>query len=166
MPRPFAFCPRCGTALVERVPDGDDRPRRACPGDGCRFVHYDNPTPVAAMIVEVDDGVILARNVAWPRGMLSLITGFVEAGEHPEETAVRETAEELGLEARDPTLVGIYRFAPMNQLLMVYHVRASGEVALGAELAEYKVVPVEKLEPWPIGPGPGVRDWLARRRAG
>lgn len=165
MPRPFTYCPRCATALVDRTPAGDDRARRVCPAEGCRFVQYDNPTPVAAIIVETPDGVVLARNVKWPKGMLSLITGFVEAGEHPAETAVRETLEELGLVATDPEFVGIYGFAPMNQLLMVYHVKAAGEITLGAELAEYKVVPVAKLKPWPIGPGPGVRDWLGGRRA-
>ncbi len=161
MPRPFEFCPRCATPLVERVPEGDDRARRACPA--CRFVHYDNPTPVAAMIVEHEGAVILARNAQWPARMFSLITGFVEAGELPHETAVRETAEELGLAARDPQLVGIYGFAPLNQLLIAYHVVAEGEVTLGAELAEYKRIPIEKLRPWPIGPGPAVADWLASR---
>lgn len=161
MARPFEFCPRCATSLVERVPEGDDRSRRVCPA--CAFVHYGNPVPVAAVIVEHEGDVILARNVAWPPRMFSLITGFVEAGELPEETAVRETAEELGLAARDPSFVGIYGFAPLNQLLIAYHVVAEGEVVLNAELAEYKRVPIAKLRPWPIGPGPAVGDWLARR---
>lgn len=166
MARRFHHCPRCAAPLAERRADGDDRARLACPADGCGFVHYDNPTPVAAVIVEHGDDVILARNRGWPAGMFSVITGFVERGEHPAETAVRETAEELGLRASDPTLVGLYTFAPMNQLLIAYHVRAEGEVVLGHELAEFKRVPVAKLRPWPIGPGPAVADWLRARRAG
>ncbi len=38
MPRPFTYCPRCATALVDRQLAEDDRPRRVCPADGCRFV--------------------------------------------------------------------------------------------------------------------------------
>jgi len=57
-------------------------------------------------------------------------------------------------------LVGLYPYAQMNQLLIVYHVRAEGDITLGEELDAYKVIPVHRLKPWPFGTGPAVRDWL------
>ncbi len=40
----------------------------------------------------------------------------------------------------------------------------AGEIILGDELAEYKLIPPEKVKPWPFGTGPAVRDWLDRHR--
>ena len=60
--------------------------------------------------------------------------------------------------------VGAYPFFAMNQLLLAFHVVASGEIVLGEELVEVKPVALEKLKPWPFGTGLAVRDWLANRR--
>ena len=60
----FTYCPRCATALVDREHSG--RTRRACPGEGCGFVHWGNPLPVVAAVVELPGGVVLARAPGWP----------------------------------------------------------------------------------------------------
>jgi NADH pyrophosphatase NudC (nudix superfamily) len=156
------FCPVCGSTLHEREEESYIRP--VCLEEGCGFVHYNNPTPVAVILVQHGDNVLLARNRTWPEKMFSLITGFVEEGEDPAETAVRETTEELGLKASGaPTLIGIYPFVPFNQLLLCYHLEAEGEVELGEELVEFKSVPIKKLKGWPFGPGLAVSDWLKQR---
>jgi NADH pyrophosphatase NudC (nudix superfamily) len=126
-------------------------------------VHYGNPTPVVAAIVEHPDGVLLARNKGWPDGMFGLVTGYLEAGETPEAGVLREVQEELGLAAEIVSLVAVHAFELKNELLVTYHVRAEGEVQLGDELAAYKVVPEAKLRPWPVGTGHAVRDWLRGR---
>ncbi len=163
MPRkPWAFCPQCGAALADVPYEGATR--RGCAAEGCGFVHYENPVPVAAAIVERPDGVILARNAAWPEKLFGLITGFVERGEHPALTAAREVEEELGLTPSEPTFVGVYDFPQMNQVIIAYHVTVTGEPTLSAELAAWKVIPVEKLRPWPMGTGYALRDWLASRQ--
>jgi NADH pyrophosphatase NudC (nudix superfamily) len=158
MSKDYRHCPRCATALEDREIEGISR--RACPDEECGFVHFDNPTPVVAVLVQRGEQVILARNKAWPPKMFSLITGFVERGEDPAATACRETKEELGLDARDPELIGVYPFAQLNQVLIAYHVRAEGEIVLGDELAEVRRIEPAKLKPWPFGPGLAVRDWL------
>ena len=83
----FTFCPRCATPLAERTTGG--KPRRACPKEGCGFVHWGNPTPVVAAIVEHEGAVLLARGRGWPEKMFALITGFLEAGESPGEGILR-----------------------------------------------------------------------------
>lgn len=156
------FCPQCGQPLQIADIDGQSRPR--CAAVGCGYVHWDNPTPVVAAIVEVDGTVILARNRAWPETMFGLITGFLERGETPDAAILREVREELGLDAAAAHFIGYYPFFEMNQLILAFHVPAQGEIFLSDELAAIKRVPVERLKPWTIGTGPAVRDWLAARR--
>jgi NADH pyrophosphatase NudC (nudix superfamily) len=156
------FCPSCGGPLTTREDGG--RARKACADAGCGRVLYDNPTPVVAAIVERDGAVVLARAKNFPETWFGLVTGFLEHGEDPREGVLREVKEELGLDGEIVELVGVYPFSPMNQVIVAYHVRASGEIALGEELAAFKLVPVEKLRPWPFGTGEAVKEWLARRR--
>ena len=158
------FCPNCGSALERRSIDGGER--ACCPDTACAFVEWDNPTPVVAALVEFNGQVLLARNAAWRRGMFSVITGYLERGETPEQCALREVSEELGLEGRIAGYIGHYSFVAKNQLILAFHVVASGEVRLNAELLEYRLVAKEKLKPWPFGTGPAVRDWLISQGLG
>lgn len=159
----FQFCPKCAKPLVDRSEEG--RTRRACESGECGFVHYDNPTPVVAAIVEHEGDVILVRNKGWPETWFGLVTGFLEWGETPEAGVLRELKEELGLDGQIVRFVGHYSFDQMNQLIIAYHVKASGEIVVGEELAGFKRVSPEKLRPWPFGTGQAVADWLARRQA-
>jgi NAD+ diphosphatase len=160
--RQFSYCPQCAKKLT-RAPHAG-RERLLCPDRaGCGYVHWDNPTPVVAAIVEHDGEVLLARNAAWPAGWFALITGFLERDETPEAGILREVDEELGLSGEIAQFVGAYAFAEANQLLLVYHVRASGPITLNAELAEYRKLPPAEVHPWPRGTGPALRDWLAQR---
>jgi hypothetical protein len=71
-------------------------------------------------------------------------------------------AEETGLDGEVVALVGAYPFEMRNELLLVFHVRATGTVTLSDELEETKRIPKERLKPWPFGTGIAVRDWLER----
>lgn len=157
----FNYCPGCAAPLVDKIVDTE--PRRACAA-GCGFVHYDNPTPVVAIIVEHEGAVVLAHNKAWPsRNFYGLITGFLERNESPQECAVREVKEELNLDAAEPTLVGVYAFARMNQVIIAFHAVATGTITLNDELDDYKHVPLESCSVWPAGTGFALRDWLRTR---
>ncbi|GAB3383690.1 NUDIX domain-containing protein [Spongiibacter taiwanensis] len=155
------FCPQCAQPIAEALIDGEIR--RACPDTECGFVHFNNPTPVVAMIVEVEGGVVLAHNVSWPRKFYSIITGFLEAGEDPLECAKRETLEELNLHALNTELIGVYSFPQQNQVIIAYHVEAAGEIKLNEELDDYKIVAVENLKGWNMGTGLAINDWVAKR---
>jgi protein tyrosine phosphatase (PTP) superfamily phosphohydrolase (DUF442 family)/8-oxo-dGTP pyrophosphatase MutT (NUDIX family) len=157
----FKFCPNCATPLaVGAVDMGPARLR--CPA--CSFVHWDNPVPVVAAIVEHQGQVILARNKMWPPKMFALITGFLEKDDpDPASGVLREVEEELGLKGRVESFVGHYPFPRMNQLIIAYHVVAEGQVVLGEELAEYKHVAPDQLRPWPAATGLALRDWMLAR---
>jgi NADH pyrophosphatase NudC (nudix superfamily) len=157
----FRYCPLCRTALVTRERGG--LPRLSCPA--CDFVHWRNPIPVVAAIVERAGRIVLVRGLHRPPTWYGLVAGFLESGETPEDAVMREVAEEIGIEARRGELVGSYPFERLNQIIFVYHVLGGpGEIRLAAdELADYKEVPIEKIRPWPQGTGPALRDWLAKR---
>ncbi len=156
------FCPTCGATLAPREVDG--KTRLACTAPSCPFVFWDNPTPVVAAIVELDGSVLLVRNRSWPEKMFGLVTGFLEKGETPDDAVLREVKEELGLDGELMGFVGYYSFTAMNQLILAFHVKASGTPVLGEELVEVRSVSPEKLKPWPFGTGHAVKDWLEKRQ--
>ena len=166
MSNAFRFCPLCATALaaIEQLEDGGLKLRLRCPA--CGWTHWNNPTPVLAAVVECadrDGQVLLARNAAWSGRMFALITGFMEAGETPQEGVAREVTEETCLEVLSTRLIGVYDFQRMNQLIVAYHVLARGEVRLSPELAEYKLFAPADLVCWPAGTGYALADWLRGR---
>ena len=155
------FCPRCARPLDTRAEGG--RPRKACPDSDCGFVFYDNPLPVVAALVEHQGQVLLVRNHGWPEKWFGLVAGFLERGETPAEGVLRELQEELGLSGEVVRLIGVYPFAERNEVIIAYHLRATGTVALGEEIAELRAVPPERLRAWPFGTGQAVADWLKSR---
>lgn len=157
----FKFCPRCAKLLIEREQGGFIR--RQCPDASCGFVHWDNPTPVVAAIVEHEGEIVLARNKLWTHRFFGLITGFLERNEDPAEAVLREVEEELGLKAHSPSFIGHYTFERMNQLIVAYHVIADGEIVLGDELSEYMRVAPDQARYWPAATGLALRDWLVSR---
>jgi len=160
------FCLQCGGALSLQVQDEDGGPKERLRCAACGWTHWNNPTPVLAAIIECSDRggqVLLARNAAWTHRMFALITGFMEAGESPEDGIQREVAEETALQVSALSLVGVYDFQRMNQVIIVYHALASGEVRLSPELAEYKLFAPQDLRCWRAGTGYGLADWLRSR---
>lgn len=150
----FKFCPMCAAPLIERVKD-----RVECSAT-CGFVNYDNPTPVAAVVVEYEGKIVLAHNRSWQHDFYGLITGFVDHGEGAAECATREVKEELDLDAEPAQLIGVYPFKLLNQVIIGYHVRASGTITLNEELDRYRLVAPDECVAWPTGTGYALRDWL------
>jgi NADH pyrophosphatase NudC (nudix superfamily) len=155
------FCPSCASPLLARIME--ERTRLACSSESCDYVFYDNPAPVVAALLEHGETVILVRNKGWPDSWFGLVSGFLEKGESPEAGILREVKEEVGLRGEIVSFIGAYSFVEMNQVILAYHVRGHGEIAIGDEIAGIKAVPPDKLRPWPLGTGHAVRDWLAAR---
>lgn len=77
----------------------------------------------------------------------------------------RELYEELGLKGTIQSLVGVYGFKERNEVIIAYHIKASGEIKMDeTELAAYKLVDIDKLKPWAFGTGHAVNDWLLSQR--
>lgn len=156
------YCPQCASKLDTNLIEGVER--RACNSPGCGFVHWDNPLPVVAALIEYQDQIILVRNTKWPGGIFSLVTGFLERGETPKQAVVREVKEELGLSGEVTNFVGHYLFREMNQIILAFSVRATGALKTNDEIAETKLLSIEQLSAYDFGAlyitSAVVKDWL------
>ncbi len=85
------FCAACGVAS-EVVNAGW---QRSCPA--CRAQHFPRTDPVVIMLVVRGNRLLLGRSAPWPKGMYSLLAGFVEPGEPLEAAVRREVFEETGV---------------------------------------------------------------------
>lgn len=140
--------------------------RMVCTAPACDFVHWDNPIPVVAALVQYREKIILARNAQWPDGMFSLLTGFLERNETPEQAVVREVKEEIGLEGEATELIGCYPLLEKNQIILAFSVKATGELVTDKEIAQIKLVSREELRLWQFDrlvlTSAIVRGWLNR----
>jgi NAD+ diphosphatase len=143
------YCPLCKNDLINRLVDGAER--LACSSPGCKFVSWNNPIPVVAGLVQHEGRYVLARNSAWQEGMFSVVTGFLERGELPDNAIRREVEEELGLRSRGCKFIGHFPLPERNQLIIAFAVEACGEVMLNQEIAEVKIVAPDQLVTYDFG---------------
>ena len=145
-----AFCPLCGGACAPaRV---HDRERRRC--ERCGFVVYLNPASASAALVLRGEDVLLVRRAIDPfKGWWGLPAGYQEYDETPEETVVRETREETGLDVEVERLYAVLytRDDPRKRAnLIAYLCRVQGGVlAAGDDAVEAAFFPLRAL-PEPI----------------
>jgi len=156
MHQTFTNCPLC---TYEMTVCQDNY--NSCGSNSCDYVQYQNPTPVVAAVIEYGEKqVILGHNRSWPPKWYGLITGFLEKHEHPDECVIREVKEEVGLDAEIVSFIGHYTFKRMNQVIMAYHLKATGNIILEDELDDVRIVPFDKVKAWPGGTGQALKDFL------
>lgn len=160
------FCAHCATPLrlLEVAEDSGPKTRLRCPA--CGYTHWNNPTPVLAAVIELTDRdgqLLLARNAAWSGKFFGLVTGFMEAGESPQQGVAREVAEETSLGVDALSIIGVYDFQRMNQVIIAYHAQAHGEIVLSPELADYRLFRPDAVRCWRAGTGYALADWLRGR---
>jgi ADP-ribose pyrophosphatase YjhB (NUDIX family) len=136
----------CGGAMRSILEHGVRR--RAC--SRCGFIAYRNPVPACGVVIQRKGSILLARRGHEPRkNAWGIPAGFMEYGEHPEETAVREALEETGLKVRLTGLFGVYagRDDPRTRaVLILYHARiAGGKLQPGDDAIELGYFPLDHL---------------------
>lgn len=159
---PWKHCPQCTAALEAQTING--AMRLVCSEGSCGFIHWGNPTPVVAALIEHEGQFLLVRAPQWPEKVFGLVTGFLEPDESPEDAIAREIQEELSLHTEKLTWIDAIAFPAQNQVILAWHAQCSGQIQRSDELADTKHVPISKLRPWPFGTGIAVERWLQRQR--
>lgn len=109
------FCGRCGAPMglseIERA--------HICPN--CGNLVYPRISPV--VIVGVTDGnrLLLTKYADRPFKGYALVAGFMELGETPEDTVVREVYEETGLKVRNVRYYGSQPWPYPDSLLLGFY---------------------------------------------
>ncbi len=127
-------CPRCGAA-TEVAQAGWSR---VCPEDGSE--HFPRTDPAVIMLVHDGAGrCVLARGPQWPVGRMSVLAGFVEAGESAESAVAREVGEEVGIQVEQIRYQGSQPHPFPASLMLGFTARLAGDPTLridGDEIAE------------------------------
>jgi NAD+ diphosphatase len=127
----FTHCPRCGSP-TDPISSGH---ARKCPVDGSE--HFPRVDP--AMIVLVTDGAdrcLLARNASWPERRVSILAGFVEAGESAEQSVAREVHEEIGVVVGAVTYLGSQPWPMPQSLMLGFRAEAAGSTEIKVDADE------------------------------
>jgi NAD+ diphosphatase len=130
--RNHRYCSRCGTPTALRT----DERSRTCPA--CRYTTYPPVTPAIMILITHGRKLLLARKAAFPQGRYSALAGFVEPGEMLEDTVVRETREEVGVEIRNIRYFGSQPWPFPHSLMIAFTAEyAGGDLRPdGVEIAE------------------------------
>jgi len=126
------YCSRCGTPTEPRRNERS----RACPN--CGFVSYPPISPAIMILVTYGRKLLLARKAAFPAGRYSALAGFVEPGEMLEDTVIRETREEVGVEISNIRYFGSQPWPFPHSLMIAFTAEyAGGEITPdGVEIEE------------------------------
>ncbi len=162
----WRLCPRCGGALAAR-------PGSVACG-ACGLVVYAKPAPAICALVEDAAGrVLLGRRSGDPRaGLWDALGGFMEEGEQPFETLVRELREETGLNVEPGEFIAAiadtYGEEGGHTLNLCWTARVlGGEPRADDDVAELRwFAPDELPPPEELAFANGaefLRLWLARR---
>lgn len=94
----YKFCPFCGAEIKSQKEFGFK-----C--ESCHKATYYNSKPTSCVIFVYKDEMLLSiRGIEPQKGKLDIIGGFLNNGEDPEDGAIREVEEEIGLKIKKSQL--------------------------------------------------------------
>jgi ADP-ribose pyrophosphatase YjhB (NUDIX family) len=144
------FCSQCGSAVTQRIPEGDNRLRFVC--SQCETIHYQNPNIVAGCLPVWGDQVLLCRRAIEPRrGYWTLPAGFMENGETLEQAACRETDEEACARVSELSLYTLFDLPHISQVHVFFRAQladlafSAGEESLEVRLFAQNEIPWAEL---------------------
>lgn len=108
---------------------------RQCESCGAWLFPRQDPAIIIAL-TNRDDQLLLAHQASWAPGRVSVLAGFVEAGETLEQACGREVLEEVGLRVDQVAYVGSQPWPFPRSLMLGFVGRADGHpVPDGVEIA-------------------------------
>jgi 8-oxo-dGTP diphosphatase len=143
----YKFCPRCGGPLELRQVKSGEPERLVC--QQCSFIFYLGPKLVAAVIFEVDGGIVMTQRAIEPGyGKWTFPGGFMDQGETAKAAASREAREEAGVEVEVGEILGLYSYEGQVPVIAVYKGRITGgKLEPLDETLAVEIFPHDRL-PW------------------
>lgn len=125
-------CPRCRS--LTKVSEGGLS--RVCTVCGTVVFPRTDPAVICA-VLDDQDRIVLGRQPSWEPRRVSVLAGFVEAGEAAEHALVREVGEETSLRVTAARYISSQPWPFPRSLMLGYVARAEGNIApVDHELAE------------------------------
>ena len=122
-------CPQCGQPTT--VLNGGFA--RFCPVTETQYFPRTDPAVIVA-IVDDQDRLLLGGQDSWPDGRVSILAGFVEAGESLEQTVHREIAEEVDVTLSQVRYFGSQPWPFPRSLMLGFAARAkTTEISVDAD---------------------------------
>jgi NAD+ diphosphatase len=119
------FCPRCGEPSE---PASSGHARRCTVESTDEFPRSD--PAMIVLVTDPDDRCLLARNAAWPVHRVSILAGFVEAGESAEQAVAREVHEETGIAVGQVRYLGSQPWPMPQSLMLGFRAEAAGSLEI------------------------------------
>lgn len=147
-PLSIVYCCRCASEMSTRTIAG--KPRRTCPQ--CDYIHFVEPKVGVGVMVVEDGGLLLVKRAKIPeKGKWSLPAGYVDVGEDPADTAIREAREETNLEVTISELIDVYHNPPGGggaSVFILYRASVSGgELKAGDDASDAAFFPLDQELP-------------------
>ncbi len=133
------YCSYCGSDLIIKIPEDDNRERAVC--SECGIIFYDNPKIVVGCILEWEKKILLCKRATEPRsGYWTLPAGFLENNETLEEGALRETFEEAEAKGEKLKPFLICNLPHISQIYIMYYVNlVDGKFSTGFESSDVQL---------------------------
>ena len=96
-PSRYLFCPFCGNSLMVKLVDKSNL--KYC--QSCDWTYYPHVGAAVCGVALKDNKVLLVKRAREPyKNTWMFPAGFIDYGEHPENSVIREIKEETGLNAK------------------------------------------------------------------
>ncbi len=121
----YRFCGQCGEPTIEL----SDERAKVC--RKCGLTNYPRLSPSIIVSVVKGKQILLARSARFPKGMYSVLAGFVEPGETLEECIIREIDEEVGVKVKNIKYFGSQNWPFPHSLMIAFTTDyASGKITI------------------------------------
>lgn len=106
------YCGSCGSGTVHHGSE------RAVVCEPCNHHYFPRINPCAIVLVTKGSQLLLARSSRFNSNYFSALAGFIEIGETPEQTVVREVKEEVGIDVDNVRYIKSQSWPFPSQLML------------------------------------------------
>lgn len=160
------FCGRCGKNTDQHEQE------RALICKECSLHYFPRINPCVIVLVVRGKQLLLARSSRFKSGFFSCLAGFIEIGETPEETVLREVKEEVNIDVEAIRYIKSQSWPFPSQLMLGYLADYKGGdiIPQASEIAEANWYDIDELPAIPSArvsvAGELIQYYIAQVRSG